>query len=66
MSLMVSYFVLYFLPQDVLDEIWDRTGSVPETFPTNSYTTVSTMKNGSRNPFISPENITMMDLVLLY
>ena len=32
MSLMVSYFVQSFFPQDVLDEIWVFTESVPEDF----------------------------------
>ena len=31
---MVSYFVLSFLPGDVLDEGRDRIESVPENFPT--------------------------------
>ena len=31
MSLMVSYFVLSLFPQDVLDELWERTESVPKT-----------------------------------
>ena len=39
MSMMVSYFVLSFFPRDVLDEIWDRTESVPENFPTYSRVT---------------------------
>ena len=34
MSLMVSYFVLPFHPQDILDEIWDSIELVPENFPT--------------------------------
>ena len=32
-SLMISYFVLSFFPRDVLDEVWDKIESVPETFP---------------------------------
>ena len=32
MSLVVSCFMLSLFPQDVLDEIWDRTESVPEDF----------------------------------
>ena len=35
-SLMVSYFVLSFSPGDVLNEIWDRIESVPESFSTYS------------------------------
>ena len=36
MALMAS-FVLSFFPLDVLDEIWDLIGSVPEGFPTYSW-----------------------------
>ena len=36
MSLMLSYIVLSCFPLDVLDEIWDRTESAPEIFPTYS------------------------------
>ena len=32
-SLMVSYFGLFFFPRVVLDEIWDLIESVPENFP---------------------------------
>ena len=30
MSLVVSYFALFFFPRDALDEIWDWIESVPE------------------------------------
>ena len=38
MYLIVSDFELCFFPRDVLDEIWDGIESVPEKFPTYSYT----------------------------
>ena len=36
MYLMVSYFVLSFIPRDVLVEILDRIESAPDNFPTYS------------------------------
>ena len=42
MSLMVSFFFFFFFllsfsPRDVLNEIWDLTESVSESFPTCSF-----------------------------
>ena len=36
--MMVSFFVLYFFPRDVLDEMLDLIESVSEGFPTYSLT----------------------------
>ena len=54
MSLMVSYFLLSFFPQDVFDEIWNCIESVPETFPTYSHIQwKSSFKSALLFPFLS-------------
>ena len=66
MSLMVSYFVLFFFPRDYLDEIWDKIESVPENFPTYYFTRTSPRQFSKERIYLKGNNLLLEEPILSF